>query len=218
MLDASHAEEFDDRLLRIGIAPIVGFDGRALHLDSAVAELPQAGIVRRALLTSSQSPPIVLRATTDGGRLSAKLPASGSRRRLPAAGRETIGLIWRLHMKKALTAACAVTILVALSAQDASAATAAEQPVEAPGEATDEMREADGAVGELTDDTVITTKVKAALLQDPGTAALAIGVETFMGGVRLSGSVDSVDKKQKAQDIAERVEGVIAVDNALSVK
>ena len=100
----------------------------------------------------------------------------------------------------------------------AEIATAAEQPVEAPGEATDEMRGADEAVGELTDDTMITTKVKGALLQDPGTAALAIGVETFIGGVRLSGSVDSVDKKQRAQDIAERVDGVIAVDNALSVK
>jgi osmotically-inducible protein OsmY len=124
-------------------------------------------------------------------------------------------------MKKALTAACAVSILVALSAQDASAATAAEQPVEASGDATEEKHEANEAneaVGELTDDTVITTKVRAALLQDPGTAALAIGVETFMGGVQLSGSVDSVDKKQRAQDIAERVDGVIAVDNALSVK
>jgi osmotically-inducible protein OsmY len=118
-------------------------------------------------------------------------------------------------MKKALTAAYAVTILVALSAQDASAATAAQKPAQALGEATEEMHE---AVGELTDDTVITTKVKAALLQDPATAALAIGVETFIGGVRLTGSVDSVDKKQRAEDIAEHVEGVIAVDNALSVK
>jgi maltose-binding protein MalE len=80
---------------------------------------------------------------------------------VPAAARETIGLIWRLHMKKALTAACAVTILVALSAQDASAATAAEQPVQASGEATEEVQEANEAVGELTDDTVITTKVSA---------------------------------------------------------
>ena len=121
-------------------------------------------------------------------------------------------------MKKALTAACAVTILAAFSAQDASAATAAEQPVQASGEATVEMREANETVGELATDTVITTKVKAALLQDPGTAALAIGVETFIGGVQLTGSVDSVDKKQRAQDIAERVDGVIGVDNALSVK
>ena len=121
-------------------------------------------------------------------------------------------------MQKALTAAYAVTILVALSAQDASAATTAEQPVQASGEASEEVHEANEAVGELTDDTVITTKVKAALLQDPGTAALAIGVETFIGGVQLTGSVDSVDTKQRAQDIAERVDGVIAVDNALSVK
>ena len=74
------------------------------------------------------------------------------------------------------------------------------------------------AVGELTDDTVIATKVKAALLQDPGTAALAIGVETFIGRVQLTGFVDSADKKHRAQGIAERVDGVIAVDNALSVK
>ena len=121
-------------------------------------------------------------------------------------------------MKKALTAACAATILLALSAQDASAGTAAEQPVQAAGEATEEMREANEAVGKLTDDTVITAKVKAALLQDPGTAALAIRVETFIGGVQLTGSVDRVNKKQRAQDIAERVDGVIAVDNALSVK
>jgi len=65
---------------------------------------------------------------------------------------------------------------------------------------------------------VITTKVKAALLQDPGTAGLAIGVETLIGGVRLVGSVDSFDNKQRVQDIAEHVDGVIGVDNALSVK
>ena len=39
-----------DRLPRIGLAPIVGFDDRALHLDSDLAELPRAGIVHRALL------------------------------------------------------------------------------------------------------------------------------------------------------------------------
>jgi osmotically-inducible protein OsmY len=113
---------------------------------------------------------------------------------------------------------CAVSILVALSAQDASAATAAEQPVEASGDATEEKHEANETVGELTDDTVITTKVKAALLQEPGTSGLQIGVETLIGGVQLSGSVDSVDEKQRAKEIAERVDGVIAVDNALSVK
>ena len=110
-------------------------------------------------------------------------------------------------MKKGLTATCAILSCIVGTGCLAS-----------PMLETEEVHEANEAVGELTDDTVITTKVKAALLQDPGTAALAIGVETFIGGVQLTGSVDSVDKKQRAQDIAERVDGVIAVDNALSVK
>jgi hyperosmotically inducible protein len=100
----------------------------------------------------------------------------------------------------------------------AQIATAAEQPVEASDEASEEMREAKKAAGELMYDTVITRKVKAALLQDAGTSARAIGVDTLIGGVQLSGSVDSVDEKQRAKEIAERVDGVIAVDYALSVK
>lgn len=100
----------------------------------------------------------------------------------------------------------------------AEIATAAEQPTPASGRASEEMREAEKSAGELMDDTVITTKVKAALLQDPGTSGLQIGVETLIGGVQLSGSVDSVDEKQRAKEIAERVDGVIGVDNALSVK
>jgi hypothetical protein len=97
-------------------------------------------------------------------------------------------------------------------------ATATEQPAPALGWASEEMREAEKSAGELMDDTVITTKVKAALLQDLGTSGLQIGVETWRGGVQLSGSVDSVDEKQRAKEIAERIDGVIAVDNALSVK
>jgi len=103
-------------------------------------------------------------------------------------------------------------------AEPAQIATAAEQPIEASGEASEEMREANEATGGLMDDTVITTKVKEALLQDAGASALAIGVDTLIGGVQLSGSVDSVDEKQRAREIAERVDGVTAVDNALSVK
>jgi hypothetical protein len=188
-----------------------------IHSTEGGARIPVKAVVRPIPLAGANRSAGFLR----GKRASTEwwsIAGLGSRCRLPAAGREVIGLIWRLHMNKALTAAYAITILVALSAQDASAATTAQQPVQASGEATEDVHEANEAVGDLTDDTVITTKVKAALLQDPGTAALAIGVETFIGGVRLTGSVDSVDRKQRAQDIAERVDGVIAVDNALSVK
>lgn len=98
----------------------------------------------------------------------------------------------------------------------AQIATAAEQPVQSSGEASEEIREAKEAAGGLMGDTVITRKVKAALSQDRGTSALGIGGETLIGGVQLSGSVDSVAEEQRAKEIAERVDGVIAVDNALS--
>jgi osmotically-inducible protein OsmY len=94
----------------------------------------------------------------------------------------------------------------------AQIATAAEQPVQSSGEASNEMREAKEAAGELLDDSLITAKVKGKRLQDVGTS---------IGRVQPSGSVDSVDEKQRAKDIAERVDGVrvdgvIGVDNALS--
>ena len=89
----------------------------------------------------------------------------------------------------------------------AQIATAAEQPVQSSGEASDEMREAKEAAGELLDDSVITAKGKGKRLQDAGMS---------IGRVQPSGSVDSVDEKPRAKDIAERVDGVIGVDNALS--
>ena len=48
------------------------------------------------------------------------------------------------------------------------------------------------SAGEVLDDTIITTKVKAALVQDPVTKAHQISVDTFKGTVKLSGFVDSV--------------------------
>lgn len=98
----------------------------------------------------------------------------------------------------------------------AEIATAVEQPIEAARESSEGVREANEPTGELMDDTVITAKVKEERLQDEGTSALAIGVDTLKGGAQPSGSVDSVDEKQRAKDIAERVDGVIAVDNPLS--
>ncbi|MGH8607268.1 MAG: BON domain-containing protein [Gammaproteobacteria bacterium] len=67
-------------------------------------------------------------------------------------------------------------------------------------------------------DVIITSKVRAALAQDPSASALAIAVESTKGKVRLSGSVDSVDEKMKAESIARRVDGVKEVENRLAVK
>ena len=72
--------------------------------------------------------------------------------------------------------------------------------------------------GEYVDDTVITTKVKAAILEEPGLKSAEINVETFKGTVQLSGFVSSQSSIQKAVEVARGVKGVKAVKNDMHVK
>ncbi len=72
--------------------------------------------------------------------------------------------------------------------------------------------------GEYVDDSVITTKVKYALLADPDVKSLNIGVETYKGEVQLSGFVNNADQARKAVEIAKSVQGVRSVKNSLIVK
>jgi osmotically-inducible protein OsmY len=72
--------------------------------------------------------------------------------------------------------------------------------------------------GEYVDDTVLTTKVKAAILEEPGLKSAEINVETFKGTVQLSGFVSSQSSIQKAVEIARGVKGVKAVKNDMRVK
>ena len=72
--------------------------------------------------------------------------------------------------------------------------------------------------GEFVDDTLITTKVKAALAADPDVKATEVKVETFKGTVQLSGFVESRTSIQRAVDIARRVNGVRDVKNDMVVK
>jgi osmotically-inducible protein OsmY len=72
--------------------------------------------------------------------------------------------------------------------------------------------------GEYIDDRVITTKVKAALVEDPMTKAYQINVDTFKGEVQLSGFVDSAQAIAKAGEVARGVNGVKSVKNNLIVK
>ena len=68
------------------------------------------------------------------------------------------------------------------------------------------------------DDTAITTKVKAAILAEPGLKSLQIDVDTKDGVVTLGGTVDSAAMKDRAQKVAEGVSGVRSVVDNLSVK
>jgi osmotically-inducible protein OsmY len=72
--------------------------------------------------------------------------------------------------------------------------------------------------GEYMDDTVITTKVKAAILDEPTLKSAEINVETFKGVVQLSGFVSSRDAESKAVTVASHVGGVKSVKNDMRVK
>lgn len=72
--------------------------------------------------------------------------------------------------------------------------------------------------GEYFDDTVITTKVKAAIFNEPSLKSAEINVETFKGVVQLTGFVSSRADINKAVDVARGVMGVTSVRNDMRLK
>jgi len=72
--------------------------------------------------------------------------------------------------------------------------------------------------GEYVDDSVITTKVKTAILNEPDLKVAEINVETFKGAVQLSGFVSSQAAANKAVEVARRVGGVKSVKNDMRIK
>lgn len=72
--------------------------------------------------------------------------------------------------------------------------------------------------GEYVDDTVMTTRVKAAIFEEPSLKSLQVGVESFQNVVQLSGFVDSAESKATAGRLAANVDGVRSVRNDLVVR
>ena len=72
--------------------------------------------------------------------------------------------------------------------------------------------------GEYVDDTVITSKVKAAILNEPGLSSAEINVETYKGVVQLSGFVKSKADISNAVAVARGVSGVQSVKNDMRLK
>lgn len=72
--------------------------------------------------------------------------------------------------------------------------------------------------GEYFDDTAITTKVKAAIFNEPSLKSSEINVETYKGTVQLSGFVSSRADINKAVELARGVKGVTSVKNDMRVK
>lgn len=72
--------------------------------------------------------------------------------------------------------------------------------------------------GEYVDDSVITTKVKAAIFNDSTLKVNEINVETFKGVVQLSGFVRSQADINQAVKVARGVAGVKSVKSDMRIK
>lgn len=70
----------------------------------------------------------------------------------------------------------------------------------------------------VVDDSVITAKVKSALVADKEVKAFDINVKTRKGEVVLSGDVDNQNHVDRAIQIASNVDGVKSVSNRMNVK
>jgi len=74
------------------------------------------------------------------------------------------------------------------------------------------------STGTTVDDASITARVKSEMIGDPDVKALQVDVDTYRGQVQLNGFVDSALQKQRAEQIAQSVQGVQTVRNNLVVK
>lgn len=72
--------------------------------------------------------------------------------------------------------------------------------------------------GEYVDDSLVTGKVKTAILNEPSLSSAEINVETFKGVVQLSGFVNSKADINKAVGVARSVSGVTSVKNDMRLK
>ena len=102
-----------------------------------------------------------------------------------------------------------VTLAGAMSVLVAGCGDRQEQPSPPPASTT---------VGTEIDDTVVTTKVKSALLADPDIKSFDLKVETRKGAVQLSGFVDNQTQVDRALAATRAVQGVKSVENNIALK
>ena len=74
------------------------------------------------------------------------------------------------------------------------------------------------STGQYLDDSVITTRVKTAIFNEPSLKVLQINVETYKNVVQLSGFVSTFAEMSRAGDIARDVKGVASVRNDIRIK
>ncbi len=126
-----------------------------------------------------------------------------------------------------LVVSTSIVFAVALAACDKpgpaeSAGKSIDQSMEKAGDkidaASDKLGKESDKAGEALEDAAITTKIKAAILAEPGLRVLQINVDTVNGASTLSGTVDSKSDSDRAKEIAGSISGVKRVDNQLVLK
>ena len=77
---------------------------------------------------------------------------------------------------------------------------------------------ASSSASAAVDDAAITTKVKAAVLAEPGLKSMDINVDTKDGVVVLTGTVNKPEDAMRAEQLAQSVDSVKSVQNHLTVR
>jgi osmotically-inducible protein OsmY len=89
---------------------------------------------------------------------------------------------------------------------------------EATAEARAETSQAADAAGTAVKDAAITAAVNAKLAADPALSALRINVDTAAGRVALSGDAPDATARDRATTLARSVDGVVDVNNQLTIQ
>ncbi len=108
---------------------------------------------------------------------------------------------------------------------DAAVAKVEQKTDQAAAEVKKDVTSAKDAVGKAVDATVdkvkdaaITTSINAELAKDSSLSAMKIDVDTSGGQVSLRGTAPTPAARDQATLLAQRVEGVVRVDNQLQVR
>ncbi len=80
------------------------------------------------------------------------------------------------------------------------------------------MSRNNATVGDVVDDTWITTKIKSKFAENTTVSAMALSVQTVKGVVQLSGFAKSAAEKMMAETLARDTKGVTSVRNDIIVR
>lgn len=123
-------------------------------------------------------------------------------------------------MKKIIQYLCVVLVASVLTAceKTPSVRTAGKQLDQATTKAEFEIKNVSKKTESALDDTSITTKARAALIEEPHLKSFQINLSTVKGIVTIHGSVDDEKEKKRVNDIVSAVAGVKGTKNNLVVK